>query len=163
VIVTAFLDYQSERTALAFPAVRKAVSDAVEGGSRIELVLHDYPFDSKCNDVQHLHAWACAAAASVKLMNERRGAPAAMELGEWILEQRATITGPLITKRLNELGLGDTFEQEYPRLERAVRTDAEFGTQLGIRLVPAIFVDGVSTPISFLPTAIRNRVGHLKR
>lgn len=147
--VTIFTDYQCPACSHYVPMGEIVARNFQKARQYpIEVAIKDYPLDSTCNPQvkTRFHASACQAAVAVRLVGQEAGGEAAARMKTWLYEHFNSVTEELVLEQLASLRLDKLFRERFVKMLEAVRVDAVYGTSLGVRSTPTVFVDGVMLP-----------------
>jgi protein-disulfide isomerase len=146
--VVVFSDYQCPACADTVPSSVEMAENRRKNGLDIDLVIRDFPLDSKCNapHLRDVHPVACEAAYAARLVGATRTEEQAAELRAWLYSRGQSLTPELLRARLGDLGLAGEFEQQYSSLRDAVALDVAAARALGVNATPTFIVNGVRLP-----------------
>ena len=147
--VVVFTDYECPFCATQVPDIQESVRQLQESvGYQVDVIVRDFPLEAECNPAVPAgrHMSSCEAAAAVRLVHTARGRAAAKELAMWFYQRGSMLSSELISSRLAQLQLLDDFTRQYPELVRQVAEDVSYGSSLGVRGTPTIFINGVRLP-----------------
>lgn len=152
VTVVVWGDYQEENSA----AVDQAIRAYLSGRSDIEYQFRHYPVDPACNTTlppnvpqTSIHPRACWAAQVAEAAAKVGGESAFQHAHVWLMENWNRLDSATVAEvaeaaelRANQLEAA----MSGPEIDGAVMEDAEAATQLGVRSIPLVYVDGRRVP-----------------
>jgi protein-disulfide isomerase len=109
----------------------------------VQLVLKDFPLDSKCNSsVQGggPHPSACEAAVAVRLARAKNRDVA---LEDWLFDNQPSMTSETVRKAARDVGQVTDFQEKYASTIELVKGDIDFGHSLSVKATPTLFINGV--------------------
>ena len=115
---------------------------AAERPGAVKFVTKDYPLEPECNPGMTVvvHQSACEGAAAVR-MARLGGRGEAME--EWLYTHQATLTPAVVREAARDVAQITDFDARYATTLSSIRIDVEFALQIGIRVTPTFFINGV--------------------
>ena len=144
VVIVDFSDFQCPFCKQAYITLKPILAkyNAQQPGA-VQLVLKDFPLDSKCNaNVQNggPHPSACEAAVAVRLARAKNRDVA---LEDWLFDNQPAMTSETVRKAAREIGQVTDFEQKYASTVDLVKGDIDFGHSLNVKATPTLFINGV--------------------
>jgi protein-disulfide isomerase/uncharacterized membrane protein len=160
VLIVKFNDYQCPTSAETYKthAPVLATYQTAQPG-KVKVILKDYPLESECNPnvARTVHAAACEGAVAVRLADrQQRGV--AME--EWLYTHKAGLTRAAVRQAAKEIGGGDDFDAEYPRVLASIKSDVDLGARLGVKGTPTFFINGVRIEGAMEPRVLDQAIAH---
>jgi vitamin-K-epoxide reductase (warfarin-sensitive) len=143
VVIVKFNDWQCPSCKASYYAYKPIIAK-YQGTApgMVKYVTKDYPLNPRCNFSvpQEVHPAACAAAAAVRLAEEKGKHD---DMVEWLFANQGTLTQPLVEDQIKKMvGVTDV-AKEYARVLPAIQRDAADGAALQIRFTPTFYVNGV--------------------
>jgi len=144
VVIVDFSDFQCPFCKQAYLTLKPILAkyNARQPGA-VELVLKDFPLDSKCNaNVQNggPHPSACEAAVAVRLARAKKQDVA---LEDWLFDNQPAMTSETVRKAAREIGQVTDFQDKYASTIELVKGDINFGHSLNVKATPTLFINGV--------------------
>ena len=161
VLVVKFNDYQCppcRQTYLSYKSV--FAKYAAEQPGAVKFITRDYPLDSKCNPRVAgggPHPAACEAAAAVRLARAKNRAEA---MEEWLFANQASLTSPAVRQAAREVGEVTDFDQKVEATLELVKGDVQLGSQLGVKVTPTFFVNGVKLEGGLAPQFFEQAIAY---
>jgi protein-disulfide isomerase len=144
VVIVDFSDFQCPFCKQAYLTLKPILAkyNGRQPGA-VELVLKDFPLDSKCNaNVQNggPHPSACEAAVAVRLARAKKQDVA---LEDWLFDNQPAMTSETVRKAAREIGQITDFQDKYASTIELVKGDINFGHSLNVKATPTLFINGV--------------------
>jgi len=144
VVIVDFSDFQCPFCKQAYATLKPILAkyNAQQPGA-VQLVLKDFPLDSKCNSsVQGggPHPSACEAAVAVRLARAKNRDVA---LEDWLFDNQPSMTSETVRKAAREVGQVTDFQEKYAPTIELVKGDIDFGHSLNVKATPTLFINGV--------------------
>ncbi len=143
VVILKFNDFQCPACGQTFLNYRPILEKyKAERPGAVKFIVKDFPLEPDCNpNVPNLvHQAACESAVAVRLArNHNRDE--AME--EWLYTHQSTLTPAVVREAARDVGQVTDFDARYQGVLPAIRADADFAKQLGVRVTPTFFINGV--------------------
>jgi uncharacterized membrane protein len=100
----------------------------------------DLPLEPECGLVLN-HNMACEAAAAVRMAREKnKGA----EMEAWLFNNQSfEMTKDDVKRGLREVAQVTNFDEQYPNILPAIKTDVQLAQKLGVTGTPTFYVNGV--------------------
>jgi protein-disulfide isomerase len=143
VVIIKFNDFQCPACGTTYLNYRPILAKwAAERPGAVKFVAKDYPLDPKCNPnvTAAMHAAACEAAVAVRLSRERNRADA---MEEWLYAHQTGLTPEAVRQAARDIGGVTDFDARLSATLGFIRGDIQLGTQLGVRVTPTFYINGV--------------------
>lgn len=143
VVIVKFNDYQCPACGQTYMNYKGILAKyAAERPGAVKMIAKDYPLEPECNAnvPTVVHQAACEGAAAVR-MATLRGKREAME--EWLYSHQPTLTPAIVREAARDIAQITDFDARYPTVLAGIRGDVDFARQIGIRVTPTFFIDGV--------------------
>ena len=143
IVIVKFNDYQCPACGTTYMNYRPILAKwNAERPGAVKFVARDYPLDPKCNPnvTTAMHGAACEAAVAVRLSRARNRGDA---MEEWLYTHQAGLTPEAVKQAARDIGGVTDFDARYPATIELIKGDIRFATQLGVRVTPTFFINGV--------------------
>jgi uncharacterized membrane protein/protein-disulfide isomerase len=143
VVIVKFNDYQCPACGTTYMNYRPILAKwHGERPGAVKFVAKDYPLDPKCNPnvTTAMHGAACDAAVAVRLSRARNRADA---MEEWLYTHQTGLTTEAVKQAARDIGGVTDFDARYPATIELIKGDIRFATQLGVRVTPTFYINGV--------------------
>ncbi len=143
IVIVKFNDYQCPACGTTYTNYRPILAKwNAERPGAVKFVARDYPLDPKCNPnvTAAMHGAACEAAVAVRLSRARNRGDA---MEEWLYTHQAGLTPEAVKQAARDIGGVTDFDARYPATIELIKGDIRFATQLGVRVTPTFFINGV--------------------
>jgi protein-disulfide isomerase len=143
VLILKFNDFQCPACGTTYLNYRPILAKwAAERPGAVKFVAKDYPLDQKCNPkvTAAMHQAACEAAVAVRLSRERNRADA---MEEWLYTHQSGLTPEAVKQAARDIGGVTNFDARQEAMLGLIRGDIQQATQLGVRVTPTFFINGV--------------------
>jgi uncharacterized membrane protein/protein-disulfide isomerase len=142
VLIVKFNDYQCPACGQSYFAYKSILAkyDAEHPGA-VRVVMKDFPWNPACNpNITLLHSAACEAAVAVRLARTHNRGPA---MEEWLYSHQPSLTPDVVKQAARDTGQINDFDAKYTSVVELVKGDAGLGKQLGVKMTPTFFINGV--------------------
>src|SRR5262249_42053264 len=159
VVIVDFSDFQCPFCKQAYATLKPILAkyNAQQPGA-VQLVLKDFPLDSKCNgNVQGggPHPSACEAAVAVRLARAKNRDEA---LEDWLFSNQTSMTSETVRKAAREIGQMTGFQGKYRSTNELGKGDIAFGHSLNVSATPTMFINGVKIPGVLAPQYLERAI-----
>jgi uncharacterized membrane protein/protein-disulfide isomerase len=143
VVILKFNDFQCPACGQTFLNYRPILEKyKAERPGAVKFIVKDFPLEPDCNPnvPNQVHQAACESAVAVRLA-KTHNREEAME--EWLYTHQSTLTPAAVREAAREIGQVTDFDERYQSVLPAIRADADFAKQLGVRVTPTFFINGI--------------------
>jgi uncharacterized membrane protein/protein-disulfide isomerase len=143
VVIIKFNDFQCPACGTTYLNYRPILAKwAAERPGSVKFVAKDYPLDPECNPnvTSAMHEAGCEAAVAVRLSRERNRADA---MEEWLYTHQAGLTSQAVKQAARDIGGVTDFDARQAATLGIIRGDIQLATQLGVRVTPTFYINGV--------------------
>jgi Thioredoxin len=148
--IVIFADYPCPQCSSLVPMYRATVNRYRTGRQRVELIVKDFPIDTKCNSAvsETRHPNACDAAIAMRVAARALDEPGVVSLSDRLYAARFALTVMRIQKEMSDLGLLNLFNSQYASGLASLTQDISLGRALKITSTPTVFINGRRITIS---------------